>query len=339
MSHKDLYSLQGISRNVQSGKLILDIDHLVIPEGRVSAVVGPNGAGKSTLLKMLAFLEEPDKGDILFRGKRVLPADFFSLRRLVTMVDQSPLLFYGTVARNVAFGLKVRGVPRAQWDTRIRESLSLVDLHGFEGRSVKGLSGGEIQRVAIARALVFEPEVILLDEPTAGVDTARVEIFDALIREVNARIGTSIVFSTHDLAQAYRLTDHVIHMSAGKTSDHGIENVFSGHGTHEDGWTVVRLRGGTEMKLSGVHTGPVRFSIPSSDIRIVPLSENGIQGNRFEGEITRMEVRGEKVRMRLSGEVSLRVEVAPDQMDREGLKLGSRVAAVIPPQAVRVMDD
>jgi len=214
-----------------------------------------------------------------------------------------------------------------------------VDLQGFEHRSVKGLSGGEIQRVAIARSLVFKPEVILLDEPTAGVDVARVDMIETLIRDLNAGVGTSIIFSTHDLAQAYRLTEHVIHMSAGKPSDHGIENVFGGHGTPEEGSTVVRLTNGAEMTLAGVHSGWVRFSVPSYHIRIVPLSENGHHKNRFEGEITRMEIRGERVRMRVSGQVSFRVEVAPDQVDREGLKLGTRVAAVIPPQAARVMDD
>ncbi len=221
MRKENLYRLEGIRRTVAEGKVILDIDYLEIPESRLTAVVGPNGAGKSTLLKTLAFLESPEEGEIVFRGTKRDPGESFSLRRDVTMVDQSPLLFQGTVFQNVAYGLKVRKVPRREWEARAEESLSRVDLAGYGKRSVKGLSGGEIQRVALARALVFRPGVVLLDEPTAGVDTARVEMLEALIREVNGKSGVSVVFSTHNLAQAHRLTERVIHLSEGRIAGTG----------------------------------------------------------------------------------------------------------------------
>jgi len=338
MSTASLYRLEGIRRTVPSGGVILDIEHLEIPESGLTAVVGPNGAGKSTLLKTLAFLEKPDQGGMVFRGSEVDPRDGLSLRRVVTMVDQSPLLFQGTVFKNVAYGLKVRKVPRKEWEERVEEALSRVDLSGFGKRNVKGLSGGEMQRVALARAIVFRPEVVLLDEPTAGVDSARVEMLEALIRELNAESGASFVFSTHNLAQAYRLTEHVIHLSKGRIAQAGLENLFSGHAENENGRSSVRLRCGASMAVTEASSGVVRITIPASNIHVIPLSDGGQGINRFEGVITRMEFRGRKARLRLSGELSLRVEMEPEEVEKRRITLGSRVAAIIPPEAVRVLD-
>jgi tungstate transport system ATP-binding protein len=338
MNASSLYKLEGIRRSVRDGRVILDIDHLEIPEGSITAVVGPNGAGKSTLLKTLAFLEKPDEGEIVFRDRRADPRDGFSLRRVVTMVDQSPLLFHGTVFKNVAYGMKVRRVPRKEWEARAEESLSLVDLSGFGRRPVKGLSGGEIQRVALARALVFRPDVVLLDEPTAGVDAARVEMLEALIRELNKTSEVSIVFSTHNLAQAYGLTEHVIHLSKGRIAQTGLDNLFSGHVENENGRSSVRLRCGTRVAVTGAAPGAVRITIPAANIHILPLSDGGPGINRFEGVITRMEIRAGKARLRLSGELSLRVEMDREELEKRRISLGSRVAAIIPPEEVKVLD-
>lgn len=338
MSAPHLYRLEGVRRSVPGGRVILDIDRLEIPEGGLTAVVGPNGAGKSTLLKTLAFLERPDEGEIFFRGKKTDPKDGFSLRRVVTMVDQSPFLFQGTVFRNVAYGMKVRKIPRKEWEPRVEASLSLVDLAGFGKRAVRGLSGGEVQRVALARALVFHPEVVLLDEPTASVDAARVEVLEGLIRELNTKYGASIVFSTHNLAQAHRLTEHVLHLSRGRISQTGLENLFSGYVENDNGARCVRLKGGASVAVTEAASGDVRITIPASDIHILPLSEAGRRVNRFECVITRMEIRGKKARLRLSGELSLRVDMEPEQVEQGRITLGSRVAAVIPPEAVRVID-
>ena len=338
MSAASLYRLEGIRRIVRGGRVILDIDHLEIPEGGLTAVVGPNGAGKSTLLKTLAFLEKSDEGEIFFRGRKVDPRQYYSFRRVLTMVDQSPLLFRGTVFKNVAYGMKVRRIPWREWEARVEESLSLVDLPGFQKRPSKGLSGGETQRVVLARALVFRPEVVLLDEPTAGVDAARVEMLETLISEVNTRSGASIVFSTHNLAQAHRLTEHVIHLSSGRIAQRGLENLFSGHVEHENGRSFVRLRCGARIAVPEAACGAIRITAPASNIHIIPLSDGGQSINRFEGMITRMEIRGRKVRLRLIGELNLRVELEPEQVEKDGIRLGSRVAAIIPPEAVRVLD-
>ncbi len=340
MSASFLYVLQEIERTVKRNKVILAIDHLAIPEGIMTAVVGPNGSGKSTLLKLLAFLEVTNKGEIHFRGRKVNQKQFFDCRRLVTMVGQSPLLFHGTVFKNVAYGLKVRGVPSNKWKEKVGEALSLVDMSGFENRFVKGLSGGETQRVAIARALVFKPEVILLDEPTAGVDVARMEMVETLIKELNGSKGVNIIFSTHNLAQAYRLTDRVIHMSAGRTTLSSIENLFSGHAEKVENSSCVQLRCGTRIRIGEGQgrTGLIRFTIPSACIELFPFSGKGDGANRFDGIITRMELRGPVVRLRLKGKLNLRVELAPEELEKKGITLGSRVTAIVPPSAVKILD-
>jgi ABC-type multidrug transport system ATPase subunit len=158
--------------------------------------------------------------------------------------------------------------------------------------------------------------VVLLDEPTAGVDAARVEMLEALIRELNKTSGVSIVFSTHNLAQAYGLTEHVIHLSKGRIAQTGLDNLFSGH----------------------VENETVRITIPAANIHILPLSDGGPGINRFEGVITRMEIRAGKARLRLSGELSLRVEMDWEELEKRRISLGSRVAAIIPPEEVKVLD-
>ena len=338
MTPTALYELHNVKRLVRKGRAILDIEHLSIPEGAITAIVGPNGAGKSTLLKIMAFLAKPEEGEILFRRERVSEADIYKLRRMVTMVDQTPLLFRGTVFKNVAYGLMVRDVPKGEWGPMVKEALSLVDIAGYENRSVRGLSGGEIQRVAIARALVFRPQVVLLDEPTAGVDAARVEMVEALIREVNSRSGSGVIFSTHQIAQAYRLTDNVIHLIAGKISGESIENVFVGHVEIENGQRRICVRNGVKVAVASVCEGFRRFSIPASSIIINPSRETDKNENRIEGIVTRIEIRGGKVRLRIDGVLSFRAEMEPNQLNEKRISLGARVTAVFGPEAVRILD-
>lgn len=221
MTRQPLYRLESVKRIVNGDRIILDIDSLSLPQGELTAIAGPNGAGKSTLLNLLAFLTQPDRGIIHFRGTPVRPRDFQRLRQQVTLVDQTPYLFPGSVFDNVAYGLKVRGISRYQRPALVAEALSLVDLDGYARRAVTGLSGGEIQRVAIARALVFRPQVVLLDEPTASVDAARMGMVEDLVTNLCAAKRVSVLLSTHNLGQAHRLTDRVIHLTDGRWAPAG----------------------------------------------------------------------------------------------------------------------
>jgi tungstate transport system ATP-binding protein len=209
--------LRDVARR-EAGRTILDLPTLEISEGRVTALVGPNGAGKSTLLRVLALLDRPERGRLDLRGREVewSARALVGLRREVTLVEQTPYLFRGTVFDNVVFGLALRGVPRAEAAARAQAALARVDLAGSERQAVRGLSGGEARRVAIARALATTPRVILLDEPFAHIDRRRAELLEELTRHLSRDGGTSVVVSMHDVTQAHALADRVIALEDGR---------------------------------------------------------------------------------------------------------------------------
>jgi tungstate transport system ATP-binding protein len=217
VSGETLYALRDVVRR-EAGRTILEVPALAIPPGGITAVVGPNGAGKSTLLRVLALLDRPQRGHLELRGRRVewSSRELVPLRREVTLVEQTPYLFRGTVLENVTFGLAVRGVPRAEAEKQAAAALARVDIAGSEGQSVRGLSGGEARRVAIARALATSPRVLLLDEPFAHVDRRRIAMLEDLTRALGGEAGKSVVVSTHDTTQARALGARVIALEDGR---------------------------------------------------------------------------------------------------------------------------
>ena len=172
-----LYRLENLVR-LHGERTVLNIECLEIQPNAIYTLIGPNGAGKTSLLQILAFLDKPSSGRISFND---LPVRFSEthlhrLRRKVVLLDQSPILFSGTVYRNVEFGLKVRKMSRELRKQRIGVMLELVGMEKFADYDIQGLSGGEVKRVALARALALRPEVLLCDEPTANVDRENQEI-------------------------------------------------------------------------------------------------------------------------------------------------------------------
>ncbi len=204
-------------RKYYGDKLALEMDELALEAGRLYILTGPNGSGKSTLLNILALLVRPERGDIYFDGECVTwNRDTLNLlRRRVTLLHQSPYLFVGSVFSNVAFGLKVRGVTGERLKQGVLDSLDKVDLAGIEERDVKHLSGGEAQRVALSRALAFRPEILLLDEPLANVDSRSAEIIERLIASLSAE-GTTVVMSTHNPLHNERLEGDEIRLLGGR---------------------------------------------------------------------------------------------------------------------------
>jgi tungstate transport system ATP-binding protein len=210
------YELTSI-RSCYGAKIALEVDRLVLWPGRLYVLTGLNGSGKSTLLNLLAFLSPPSLGEVFFAGERVTwqRRQLGLLRRKVTLLHQSPYLFAGTVATNIAFGLKARGIERRELRPRVAESLARVGLTGFEERRIGQLSGGEAQRVALARALALQPEVLLLDEPLANVDKETARIIEPLLAGLPAS-GTTVVMSTHDPRLGEGLGSQAIHLRDGK---------------------------------------------------------------------------------------------------------------------------
>jgi tungstate transport system ATP-binding protein len=198
-----VYELRGVSK--RHGDLFnLQIDELVIAAGETLCLVGPTGAGKSTLLKLLSGLERPSSGFLNCRDEPIANGEMplGSLRR-IAMVHQNPLLLSSSVRYNVEYGLKVRGMRTAH--DRSETILTALDLAPLADQDARTLSGGQVQLVALARALVVEPEILLLDEPTAHLDPAKVGVVESLIREHKKRTGMTIVWATHNLFQARRM--------------------------------------------------------------------------------------------------------------------------------------
>lgn len=182
-----------------------------VREGEVFSLVGPSGTGKTTILRIIAMLDNPSSGTVMVMGKDTRTPDALrvALRRQMGMVFQKPAALRGSVADNVALGLKFRKFPPEDISRRVSEVLDLVGLSGYEGRRTNTLSGGELQRVAIARALAPGPRLLLLDEPTANLDPVATEKIEDLILSLNEKSGITIVLSTHDMAQAQRLSTRI----------------------------------------------------------------------------------------------------------------------------------
>ncbi|WP_366926970.1 ABC transporter ATP-binding protein [Pseudogemmobacter hezensis] len=187
--------------------------------GRFLTILGPSGSGKTTLLRMIAGFQTPTRGQILIGGK---PADAVAPhRRSVGMVFQKLALFpHMTVAQNVAFPLKMRRFNPAEIAGRVERYLELVRLGGFGARRIHELSGGQQQRVAIARALVFEPELLLLDEPLAALDRKLREEMQLEFRRIQKELGVTTINVTHDQREALVVSDEIIVMDQGQIQQH-----------------------------------------------------------------------------------------------------------------------
>jgi tungstate transport system ATP-binding protein len=201
-------------------RTVLNVDHVAVRAGEVLAIVGPNGAGKSTLFRTLLLLERPDAGTIRLDGAAMRVGDTRARGRLAA-VFQRPVLFTGTVRQNLAFGLRARGLRRAEQRTRVDEALGWMDLAPLADTSVHTLSGGEAQRVALARALVVQPDVVLLDEPTANLDVVIRRRFRQDIERVARQQARAIVLITHDAGEAFGLADRIVVLHDGRVVQAG----------------------------------------------------------------------------------------------------------------------
>jgi spermidine/putrescine transport system ATP-binding protein len=206
--------LDGVGKRFGAAAAVDDVT-LEIADGEFFSLLGPSGCGKTTTLRMIAGFETPDTGRVLLRGKDVttVPAN----RRPVNMVFQQYALFpHMTIYDNVAFGLKMKGVPRAEHAARIGEMLRIVSLEGYEKRRPRQLSGGQQQRVALARALVNRPAALLLDEPLGALDVKLRKQMQLELKRIQHELGTTFVYVTHDQDEALAMSDRIAVMNGGR---------------------------------------------------------------------------------------------------------------------------
>jgi putative spermidine/putrescine transport system ATP-binding protein len=203
-----LVSLRGIQKTYDGKQLVVKNLDLEVSEGEFLTLLGPSGSGKTTVLMMLAGFETPTTGEIVIAGQHMtrLPPQ----KRGIGMVFQNYALFPNmSVAENLAFPLEVRKLPAAELRDRVEKSLAMVRLTPFADRRPSQLSGGQQQRVALARALIFEPRLVLMDEPLGALDKNLREQMQYEIKQIHARLGVTVVYVTHDQSEALTMSDRV----------------------------------------------------------------------------------------------------------------------------------
>lgn len=334
-----VFELHGV-RQLFAGRTVLDIAQLTLRAGGCYALLGPNGSGKTTLLQILALLQAPGHGTLTFMGQAVnwQERDLWPLRRRVVLVDQQPIMFSTTVWENVAYGLKMRGVALKERQKIATKCLTQVGLGELAKRPARRLSGGETQRVALARALACSPEVLLLDEPTAGVDPDNQEVIEKIIREANCDLGMTILFSSHNHQQAFSLSREQIFLSNGKPM--GLEGVnqFSGLIRQRNNRTFCLLRNSLELELKNekIQPGAVMVTIDPEKVRIYPRNSTDHPALVSAKVLQMTTDNGGKIRVLLEMGVNITAILPKEQVLASAAIAGDSVMVEILPRAIRI---
>ncbi len=220
-----LLEVRSLSKSIGLAEILSKIN-LTVERGEILGLIGPTGSGKTTLLRLINLLDEPSAGSILFEGRKATgrpEKEQLRARRKMAMVFQKPVMFKASVEENVSYGLRMRGRVDAACASgrkmsikeKVEEALSAVGLSGYEGRDANTLSGGETQRIALARALVLQPELLLLDEPTANLDPGSAASIDSLLQTL-AKSRMAVILATHNMEQCRKLAGRVAVLQSGK---------------------------------------------------------------------------------------------------------------------------
>ena len=327
-------------KKVYNNKIVLDVDNLDFQEGKIYAIVGPNGSGKTTLLNILNLLEKADEGQIFFHDQEITNKsneDILEIRRRMTLVNQDPFLFHSTVYDNIAYGLKIRSIPPKVQKSRIKSALNIVGLSGFKDRRANQLSGGEDQRAVIARALVIEPEVLFLDEPTANIDQKHIDVVERIIKKIKKEIKTTVIFTTHDLSQAYRLADEVISLLDGKIIKQVPENLLRGEIIKGgDGLKWFKTMGNIKFAIVSEKVGLAYISIDPRDIILSYEQFQSSARNSFLGKITKIIEQNHLVKLEIDIGIPLLVIITRESFFKMNLNLGSKVYLTFKASAVKL---
>ncbi len=339
-----LYELEAVTK-VFGERVVLDIPELAISAGKIYTLIGPNGAGKTTLLHILSFIEGPSSGMLRFCKEPVRYSEkhLLSLRRRVVLIDQYPILFTGSVWKNLEFGLKIRKIERKMRRPMIQEALELVGMQDYYGAEAHKLSGGETKRVALARALIVQPEVLLCDEPTANVDVEHLEIILNILERINREKKISIIFATHSLSQAQRLAHHSLVLKNGRLSDPPRGNVFTAKIEESSGGRVLcKLQNDVRIHLSfddpKVSGGRLNLFLDPEKIDLRKDEQVDTQKeNRLYGVVAMISAEGGQVRIRVDIGVSVDVVMPCSEYRKTMPMIGEKVLLVLDDQAITIV--
>lgn len=212
--------LEHINKKFDDGSLILKDINLRLQQGTKLSVLGPSGSGKTTLLRLIAGLETPDSGTIVFNGYPMNDCPVHK-RNFGMMFQEFALFPHMNVFNNIAFGLKMKGLDKAKTALRVQEMLLLTGLEGFQTRHIDDLSGGERQRVALARALAPQPRLLMLDEPLSSLDRILRKRLLKELTDIISTLNITIIFVTHDHEEAFTVGNMIVVMNQGKIEQKG----------------------------------------------------------------------------------------------------------------------
>lgn len=338
------YALTNIYKEFQ-GRRVLDISLLTVAAGKVYSLIGPNGAGKTTLLNILAFLSEPSGGSLFFAGRpvRFSQAHLQSLRKSVILVNQHPILFSSSVFNNIAFGLKTRKIPAKKRASIIEQALDQVGMSRFIHADARYLSGGETRRIAIARALACDPEVLLLDEPTADLDLESRNAVEAIIADIAAHGRMTLIFCTHDHDQAARLTSDVICLQDGRLTDYIDENIFRGDVINKDHRYFCRVAKNIHIPVPGTDRENIRISIHPKSIKIVDTATLASRiesaSDVFRGKVICIADASADIRVRVDIGIALQLVMDKSEYMARPMRIGDPVDMRIDADAVTCLED
>ncbi len=333
------------AKTFPDGTRALEPVTLEIARGETVVLLGPSGCGKTTILRIIAGLETPDAGGkVLFNGEDV--TDVPIERRKVGMVFQSYALFPNmSVAENIGYGLRVRGVNKSERRIRVGELVALTGIEGLEHRSVDQLSGGQRQRVALARAVAAHPRVLLLDEPLTALDAALRERLRGELDRLLRKLGITTVYVTHDQTEAMALGDRIVVMRKGAIAQVGSPRdiyfaptdrfvaEFVGAANileAQAGNGQLALAGGQLTLDNGAASGAVVVMIRPESIGVVDPSAASLSG-----VVDTVNFTGDRQKLTVSGAADKPVQIdIPNSLD---LKPGQRIGLSIAPSAIRIL--
>lgn len=356
-----LLEATGLERR-RGARLVVRVDELRLERGTVLALLGPNGAGKSTLLRLLLGLERPDAGAVRLDGRTVGPDDA-ELRTRTASALQRPTLFSGTAVENAAYGLRVRGVDRSTARAAAERALRGLGVAHLADADVRRISGGEAQRIAVARAFAVRPDVVGLDEPTAGLDVSARREFRQRLESMIRESAAAALLVTHDAADAFALADRIVVLEHGQVTQAGTPSdllaapstpfvaAFTGAELLLDGvvesadetMVDVRLASGVIVRaVPGGHEPPaagraVHIAYRPEDVLLVAgHREDAVSArNRFELLVAGVVPVGGLLRVRLRGPVDLVSLITREAAAELAIRPGAAVTALVKATALR----
>ena len=291
---ENIIELKNIKKSYDGNTFVVEDFNLEIKKGEFVTFLGPSGCGKTTTLRMIAGFESPTEGEILLKGEDISKLPPFK-RPINTVFQRYALFPHLNVFDNVAFGLKLKKMSRKETVEKVHKALAMVDLEGFDKRSVTTLSGGQQQRIAIARAIVNEPEILLLDEPLGALDLKMRKEMQIELKSMHKELGITFIYVTHDQEEALTMSDKVVVMSDGLIQQIGTpediynepKNAFVADFIGESNIFNGRMVGQYKVEFCNqVFTCvddypknvPVEVVVRPEDIEMVPESEGMLKG-------------------------------------------------------------